>query len=342
MREKITMADVAREAGVHVSTVSLALKDDRRLPPQTRERIQSLARELGYRPNPMVSALIAERRQKHSQRFASTLAFLSAYESPKGWQFSSSYTRIFEALGRYADERGYRLENFWLREPKMTSTRLKDIMLNRGIRGILVCPLPGKEDTLDFDFTEFVPVALGNTLLQPVIDHVAVDYFSLVSIATAQLRATGHRRIGFVSSRHIDLRVKHRSKAAYLALRYEVPRMFMKPLIQNEITESSFREWFRMHSPDAIMAASQSEFHIIEGIARRAHLKIPTDFSLVNLDKLVDSSESGVVQNLDEESRAAIELLTTRVERAHFGLPASPQTVLVAGLWEDGWSSCSR
>ncbi len=58
-----SMRDIAGKAGVSVMTVSRALNNHPGLAPLTRERILQLAGELGYRPNPMVSALMRSRRQ---------------------------------------------------------------------------------------------------------------------------------------------------------------------------------------------------------------------------------------------------------------------------------------
>jgi DNA-binding LacI/PurR family transcriptional regulator len=51
-RSAITQKELAALAGVHPSTVSLALSDDPRLPEPTRDRLQRLAREHRYAPNP--------------------------------------------------------------------------------------------------------------------------------------------------------------------------------------------------------------------------------------------------------------------------------------------------
>ena len=53
----VTLHDVAREAGVAVSTVSRALSDPARVSVTTRERVQAVARELRYRPNRLAQAL---------------------------------------------------------------------------------------------------------------------------------------------------------------------------------------------------------------------------------------------------------------------------------------------
>ena len=69
-----SMSQLARVAGVHQSTVSRALRRDRSIPAATRQRIQALADKLGYRPHPLVSALVALRRRRlqHPEYFEKT------------------------------------------------------------------------------------------------------------------------------------------------------------------------------------------------------------------------------------------------------------------------------
>ena len=57
------MADVAKAAGVSRTTVSFVLnnRDGARIPPQTRERVQQVAAELGYRPHGGARALASRR-----------------------------------------------------------------------------------------------------------------------------------------------------------------------------------------------------------------------------------------------------------------------------------------
>ncbi len=73
---RVSQKNVAEVAGFHVTTVSLALKNSPRLPPETREKIQRVARELGYQPDPMLSALTIYRRKVHKPYFQGTLAWL--------------------------------------------------------------------------------------------------------------------------------------------------------------------------------------------------------------------------------------------------------------------------
>ncbi|GAA1592691.1 LacI family DNA-binding transcriptional regulator [Kribbella hippodromi] len=57
----VTIADVARHAGVATSTVSYVLSGKRTISPDTRDRVQRSVRALGYRPNASARALASQR-----------------------------------------------------------------------------------------------------------------------------------------------------------------------------------------------------------------------------------------------------------------------------------------
>jgi DNA-binding LacI/PurR family transcriptional regulator len=61
MAARVSIRDVAREAGVSVTTVSHALNGKGRLNPDTRRRVREVADRLGYRPNPAARSLVSGR-----------------------------------------------------------------------------------------------------------------------------------------------------------------------------------------------------------------------------------------------------------------------------------------
>lgn len=63
MNKRVTLKDIAKATGVHVSTVSRALDPNRATPltPDVIEKIQSAAQTLGYRPNRVASSLRTNR-----------------------------------------------------------------------------------------------------------------------------------------------------------------------------------------------------------------------------------------------------------------------------------------
>ena len=335
MNPRITMAEVAKAAGVHQTTVSLALRNHPSIPEATRERIHRLAQKLGYRPNPLVSALVAERRRGRPSGKGDILGFLTAYDQADGWKHSANYVAVHRELRNQAELRGYRLADFWLCAPGMTPSRLRDILLNRGVRGLLVCPMPAEPRVIDFDFSGFAAVALGFTLQAPLLDRVAIDYQAVMHLAIARLRAKGCQRIAFATTREIDDRVNHLSLGAFLSARHLEPRCFIRPHVTARWTRTAFLVWLRETRPDALITAITPDYRLLQSwLADAPAVSHPPE--LVCVDCAVnDPHQTGVVQNLAAEARAAIDFVTSRVERAQFGLPAEPQTILVTGTWRE-------
>jgi LacI family transcriptional regulator len=61
MRNRVTMADVAREAGVSLMTVSRALNNKDGISPETRTQILEIIHKLGYRPSSIARSLVTQR-----------------------------------------------------------------------------------------------------------------------------------------------------------------------------------------------------------------------------------------------------------------------------------------
>ena len=81
-----TMQDVAQAAGVARSTVSLALRGDRSIPPATRDRILAVAKRMGYRANPLVSALMSALHARRTSHKHTVLAYVTSDPEDAPWR----------------------------------------------------------------------------------------------------------------------------------------------------------------------------------------------------------------------------------------------------------------
>ncbi len=336
---KVNMTYVAKVANVHQGTVSRALRNDPRIAKKTREHIKKIAEELGYRPNPLVSALIAEKKKGRPSGYGSTLAFLTSGETREFWRESSpKYAAMREHLREHAYKRGYNLEDFWINESDMSPQRMRQILQYRSILGIIVCPLPGDHSTINFDFSDFASVAIGYTLRDPVLDHVSVDYYIVMKrILKRMHRRYGFKRIGFTTSRQISIRVHDLSLSAYLSEHFENKSVIRAPLVYDErLQKEDFIPWFEAEQPEVIICPTHAVCIQITRMLKLLGKSVPDDVSIVSADCHTDNETSGILQDLDAEASAVIELLTNRVEHGIFGIPTQPQTILVSGTWRDG------
>lgn len=141
MERAPTIRDVARAAGVGASTVSLALRNDPRLRPATRDHVRKVASEIGYLPNATLSSLMAQVRVGKNSPFQATLGFLNAAEDPAILREIPTFREWARGAAERARELGYSVDQFWLHDASCSATRLVEILQARGIRGLIVAGL---------------------------------------------------------------------------------------------------------------------------------------------------------------------------------------------------------
>jgi len=328
-----TLRSVADAAKVSHMTVSLALRNDPRIPPPTRQRIQSLARELGYRRNPLVSDLMTRMRTARTLVHEATIAHVTAIHKFGGWRDYYPNREYIEGAAQRAEELGYKLEEFWLREPGMTSRRMSQILKARGIRGLLIGGLTPVIGHLSLDWPEFACATLGYSVRLPHLHRAVPDYVHNVALAIRELKRLGYRRIAMAMWSPLDARTAHRWTAGFLAYQQHVRAADRIPLLEPQtLDESTFNKWFRRHSPEVVIGSD----HRIVGWLRAMRLRVPHDVGFVNLVKRPTERVAGIENNSRMIGAAAIDLIASQLQRNEFGLPAVPKVVHIRGEWVEG------
>jgi DNA-binding LacI/PurR family transcriptional regulator len=67
-----------------------------------RARVAEVAAELGYTPNPMVSALMTSLRSTRKTKFVCNLGFITSFPTRDGWKENPSFARYFLDLFKQA------------------------------------------------------------------------------------------------------------------------------------------------------------------------------------------------------------------------------------------------
>jgi len=351
---RVTLADIARAAGVHVTTVSLALRNHPRLPETTRLRIQELGQQLGYTPDPWLRALVAYRGQVIPRRNPPTLAYVTNWNTRWGWKYVTAHPDFFAGALAKAKELGFNLEHFWLREPGLTHGRLSGILYARGINGVIIASHMREIDIeLQFDWKHLSGVKIDYFPHKPELHNVTNNQCDIVRLAMQKVIAAGYRRIGFVMHRGWDHSVDHLWTAGFLceqqnlAPRERIPaHIFPGPMpVERWINESktdatadpaAFQEWFGRYRPEVLI--SKASFVMPQ--IKRLGLRIPQDVSFVDvfLDEFTGQT-AGVRQNHATVGALAVEILAGQLQHNKFGVPEIPTTTFVEGTWFDG-ASC--
>jgi LacI family transcriptional regulator len=336
MPGKPTLQDVAEQAGVHRTTVSLALRDHPRIPKETRERVKSAATRLGYQINPLVAALMQARRLGRPVKHV-TLAYVTNYPTRYGWKpLHHDRPDFYPGAVARAHELGYNLEDFWLAEPGMTPARFCDILSARGIHGLIIGRLPPGQSSLTLDWTRFSCVSVGMTLRSPVLHHVTENHFETVWLAMQRCLERGYRRVGFVFSEANDSpRVGDRWLGAYLRQQLSFPaKARLPPCPQIPANAEVFAQWYERNRPDALIATHARP--VLDWL-KQMRVRVPRDVGIIDLEDHPQLDCAGVRYDSTKIGALAVEMLVGLLHRNETGLPAANQhEVLLTGEWCEG------
>jgi LacI family transcriptional regulator len=344
----ITTRDIARAAGVSQSTVSRALRDHPSIPLETRQRLQELAISLGYRPNPLVSALMSSQRSARATDQRQVMAYLTTDTKRGGWKAVHTYRDFHRGALERAASYGYDLEEFWLREPRMTARRMTQILYNRNIRGLLVAPLHGDlyfpggnagKGHLSLDWQYFSVATIGYTMMRPGVHRATHNHLLGIRTALRQLQKLGYRRIGLALHESHDARVDYNWSTGFAKhLLSQRPAGRTTPFIRPNVTFTcpEFLKWFKKERPDAVLAGQDA----VHDWMQRGGIRVPEDAGFAMLDVVRDDPNplkvAGIDQNSPAIGAAAVDLVVGQLNRNERGLPELPKITLVDCRWVDG------
>lgn len=337
MTERPSIRDIAEAAGVSHTTVSLALRGNPRISAAVRRRVERAAAKAGYRRDARVAELMAHLRTLRLRPDASTLGFVTAWPTREGWQDSPNHRRFHAGVLARARELGYRVEDFWLREPGMTSRRMSSILRTRGIRGLILQSLPRAHGHLSLEWRHFAAVAKGLTITRPRLHRVTSSHFEDMRLVVHHLRRHGYRRPGLVLDADLDARTDQAWTAAYLLDQQQRPARERIPalVLDSDREAQTFDRWCAHHRPDAILF---SRLPVPAWLAERG-TRVPDDVGLVHLDWSPEVAPlAGIDADAGAAGGAAVDLLVGQLHANECGIPSREKIVAVRGRWVPGAS----
>ena len=333
MTAKVTQSMVAKAAGVDSSTVCLALNNSPKLPVDTKEKIVAVAKKLGYRRDPMMSALSAYRRSRNKPAFHGVLGWIVSSEAGFDWRAPPEYRQYFSGAKERAAKLGYQIALLDLNDYRDNPRRLSGVIRARSIRGVLVCPQPHPHTLLDLELDNLSAVTFGYTVQSPRLHLATSHHFSAMREVTQQLRARGYQRIGYAIPESHNDRLDGTYMAAFLLERSGwAPANRITPFV-GEPREVPFRAWLNAAKPDAVIIPH----YVFPGLIQSLRGSDPEKLGVAVIS-VVESVRhfSGYDEDSAEVGRVAVGLLASMVERGEVGVPDRPQRVLVPGIWNEG------
>ncbi len=338
------MADVARRAGVHPTTVSMALRNHPSIPVSTRDRIRALAERMGYAPDPLLGALVAYRNQANRRPQSVPFAYVTHCTTRFEWKTFPAHARFFEGAEARARQLGYRLEHFWAGEPELSHARLGSILSSRGITGLIIAShLPQADTHLNLDWNRFSAVKIDYYPHQTELHTVTNDHRTITQLAFRNVVAAGYRKIGMVMPGWWDDFADHAWSAGFLGEQQfldaedRIPiYYFPDPPGYTNMTRTTpklnFERWIRQYRPEVLI--SRESFLMPK--LKELGLSVPRDIAFVEMYLEPDGRTAGVRHNCDRVGELAVEILAAQLQQHTYGIPKFPTTTLVEGTWFDG------
>ncbi len=311
-QRRVSMRELAERLGVSIATVSRALRGSHEIGAETRARVQELAKDLNYRPNPFAQSL----RRKAPKVIGVVVPNLVTHY----------YAAVLVGIEDYATSAGYAVIAANSNEDHARERRAIDNFVGMYVEGIIACLA---QDTTDYShFREIgdmgIPlVFFARTCLQDRFPSVVSNGDEAAKEAVLHLIETGSRRIAFVGGpRHLDMTI--RRKHGYLEALREKGLPIDRSIIINgnidygyahEVTTGLLR---RDDRPDAILAFNDIVTYAAFDAIKSLGLRIPRDVALVGFTETESSAFvtpkiSAIMDQAHLTGEKACELLLNRI-----------------------------
>jgi len=269
-----SVRQIAREAGVSISTVSRVLNNDSSVHPDTRTKVLAVANEKGYTPSV-------------GRRVTTHVALAYTQEMTLSHPYDAT---VIEGLAKGLDERGFDLVILNLHRDKRPNETYTQFFIRKGVRGVILRTMKETRSVCNTIADEGFPhVVISERFDEPNVCSIDCDSKPDSIRAVEYLIGLGHERIAFGVHNVSDL--------DHLDRYYG----YVEALERNNIEVDEgliFRQPFTIAGGAAIMNMAMglksppTAFYFADpllgiGAIKRAHelgIRVPDDISIVGFD----------------------------------------------------------
>jgi LacI family transcriptional regulator len=340
----MSIREIARQSGVSPAAVSYALRNAAgKVSSATREKIKRVAARLGYQRDWQASAVMGRFRSSRTKGAAGTIAVIHPSGTLATVPSNSSIHTIVPAIKARAQALNYAVDLLDDDKSSVQGGRLRQILLARAIKGIILLNARYHVDRLSFDIGGFPTVAIGYSVGQDLFRVCPNQYEDMLHILD-RLRTLGYRRPGLLIYKDLDHRTHYRYTGAFLAHYRCILGKSRTPVYLGAPEARRFQTWLIKEKPDALIMEEQTFYPewLIEQLGH-AGLRVPQDVGLVSFDiwkRPRMKPLAGITQNWPELSSRAVEALVSQIY--HGTTQSEDSTIdhveLVRSTWSDGWS----
>ncbi|MDQ1571670.1 MAG: hypothetical protein QOF79_2344 [Actinomycetota bacterium] len=314
-KQRPTIADVAREAGVSKGLVSFALNDRPGVSAASRARILKVASELGWRPSLRARSLSTDR--------AFALGLVIARD-PEIISADPFFPAFIAGIEKALAPAGQVLVLSMVPDEAAEAASYRQLAESGRVDGVIITDLR-REDERFALIAELglAAVTLGRPDIDTLVPSISLDDASGIHAAVNHLVELGHRRIAHVAGPYRMLHARRRSASFSDALAHHgLPDDLV---VETDFTASdgarATRELLGLSDrPTAIVYANDPMAIAGMGVAQRRGLTVPRDLSITGFDgsevgAFIHPALTTVTTNAGEWGQRAAELLLRVIAR---------------------------
>ena len=330
---RITLKHVAAEAGISISCTARALKGRAGISEATRHRVREIAERLGYRPDPMLSALAAYREQGRKINFQGIVAYLAYHPSESQCLLSPQSGDPLLGARERAALLGYQIQFVSLNELPDAPERLWKRLINQGISGAVLRSFPLDPSTVAPP--ENMPCI--DLFSQPhvgILPTVSSNHAQSMELVLHRLRKRGFKRPGLVLNMGISSILHHGWYRTFSSYSEDFEAA---PISRQEgfpADPAALENWIGREHPDAlIFCFSEDRMPARKHLSRWKRQGI----SSLCMDLLdPDCGIPGIHQDRKQAGAEAFSILHGMMVGASLGIRRIPLATLLPGTWKEG------
>jgi LacI family kdg operon repressor len=307
--EKVTMADVAKEAGVSKSTVSQYLnKRFEYMSEKTKLKIEEAIEKLGYQPNYLARSL----KQKRTSMVGVIVANILHY-------FSTSVTRGIED---YCQKHDLHAIVCNADDDPEKEKKYIEMLRAKQVDGLIVFPSGQNNDLYKRMVAEGYPVVFVDRKVEEAFS-VITDNEESTHKAITDFINKGHKNIAFVVQPLTISTRKGRFEGYQKALADAGIQMNLDFVIESDLPgmRSKLEQLFSLpEKPTALFAGNDRVFLVVMEFLKDKGIKLGQDLELIVFDnipfkQLLESPISFINQPALEMGEKAAELLLQQINK---------------------------
>jgi LacI family transcriptional regulator len=305
----VTMLEVARRAGVSVSTVSHVINGTRFVRAQTREAVLDAVRDTGYVPNTVARALMTARSQ-------SIGLIMTVITNPY-------FTEVVQGVDDEVVRNRYSLLLGDSHDDPDRELRVLHDLHQRRVEGIIIAASGDSRAALRYAREQSIPTVLIDRMADVTFDQVGTENVEATALLVRHLADLGHRRIALVAGLEGLATTKERLTGYRLGLRRSglglIPELVAAGDSAAEPARRAVAGLLALGTPPTALVVGNNYMTIGAMRAlREAGLTIPDDMALVAFDDfewadLFTPRLTTIAQPCREMGASAVRLLLSQI-----------------------------